>query len=195
MNNESLINLLQEIPNAKKVYRNHAASLVLEDTELLEPLIKLTFDSKNNISIKAAWVLEWICIHKDLSKLYPFLDFFTENLKYLEFDSAIRPCAKICETLGKSYQKRNQNSIKTYLKETHIDAIIETGFQWLITPQKTAVRAYIMNALFLFGKHRDWVHEELAHLIKTKIIHESKGTKARGKQVLQLIEKHQNSHS
>ena len=74
-----------------------------------------------------------------------------------------------------------------------INAIIETGFDWLITPQKIAVRAHTMNTLYLFGLTKNWIHPELSHLISTKIIHESKGCKARGKQVLDLIEKHRKS--
>ena len=46
-----------------------------------------------------------------------------------------------------------------------------------------------MNTLYLFGLEKDWIHPELKHLIETKIIHESKGCKARGKHVLALIEK------
>jgi hypothetical protein len=83
--------------------------------------------------------------------------------------------------------------VKEKLQEKHIDAIIETGFDWLITPQKIAVRAYTMQTLFMFGLQKDWVHTELKHLIETKIINESKGTKARGKHILKLIEKHQKS--
>ena len=68
------------------------------------------------------------------------------------------------------------------------------GFDWLITPQKIAVRAYTMNFLYLFGLEKSWIHPELKHLISSKIIQESKGTKARGKQILLLIEKHQKTH-
>ena len=59
------------------------------------------------------------------------------------------------------------------LKINHIDTIIETGFDWLITPQKIAVRAYTMTFLYLFGLEKNWIHPELKHLIETKIIHET----------------------
>lgn len=48
-----------------------------------------------------------------------------------------------------------------------------------------------MTTLFLFGLEKDWIHPELKHLILTKIIHESKGCKARGQHILDLIEKHE----
>ena len=52
-----------------------------------------------------------------------------------------------------------------------------------------------MTFLYLFGlqKDKDWVHPELKHLIETKIIHESKGCKARGKYILELIFKQKTS--
>jgi hypothetical protein len=79
------------------------------------------------------------------------------------------------------------------LTPTHIDQIVETGFEWLMTPQKIAVRAYTMHMLYIFGKKIEWIHPELKHLISTKIIHESKACTARGKYVLKAIEKHKNS--
>ena len=48
-----------------------------------------------------------------------------------------------------------------------------------------------MTTLYMFGLKKNWIHPELSHLISTKIIHESKGCKARGKYVLNLIQKHQ----
>jgi hypothetical protein len=50
-----------------------------------------------------------------------------------------------------------------------------------------------MTILYLYGLEKNWIHPELEHLILTKIIHESKGCKARGKHILTLIEKHQKS--
>jgi hypothetical protein len=47
-----------------------------------------------------------------------------------------------------------------------------------------------MHTLYLFGLHKEWIHPELKHLIKTKNIHENKGTKARRKYIIALIEKH-----
>ena len=123
--------------------------------------------------------------------MIPYLDVFTENIRRLQFDSAIRPCAKICEHLAKAFYAKEKNQIQTTLTETHIDQIVATGFDWLITPQKIAVRAYTMDTLYFFGLQRSWIHPELAHLISTKIIHESPGCKARGKKILNWIKKQQ----
>lgn len=189
MSIEFLTNELLNIETATRDNRKRVADIVVNDESLMAFLITLTFQTDDKVSIKAAWVLEWICTHHTINFLLPFLDDFTSQLNKLKFDSAIRPSAKICEQLATAYFSKNENPVKEKLQQQHIDAIVETGFDWLITPQKIAVRAYTMNTLYLFGLQKDWIHPELKHLIETKIIHESKGTKARGKHILGLIEK------
>ncbi|PWG04772.1 adenylosuccinate lyase [Polaribacter aquimarinus] len=179
--------------NPKRENRQRVANIVLENQSLFKDLITITFDVENKISIKAAWILEWICTHHQLEWMIPHLDEFTSKIATVQFDSAIRPCAKICEHLAVAYYSKDENHIKRNLTFPQIDTIVETGFDWLITPQKIAVRAYTMTFLYLFGLERDWIHPELKHLIESKIIHESKGCKARGKHILALIEKHQKS--
>ena len=190
MSKTYLIEQLENIENATRDNRKKVANIVYENQDLFAPLLELSFEVDKKHSIKAAWVLEWICTHGDLNLILPHLDFFSSNIKHLRFDSAIRPCAKICEYLAVAYTRKKENYVKTFLKDKHIEAIIETGFDWLMTPQKVAVRAYTMQTLFLFGLQKSWVHPELEYLIRTKIINESKGCKARGKHILAAIEKH-----
>ncbi len=180
---------LHAIENAKKENRERVANIVCENTELFPHLVTLTFNVEDKLSIKAAWILEWICTHKNLNLILPHLDVFTENIQRLQFDSAIIPFAKICEHLAKAFVDSKENDIQGALTEIHIDQIVTTGFDWLITPQKIAVRAYTMEALYFFGLQRTWIHPELAHVISTKIIHESPGCKARGKKILNWIKK------
>ena len=189
-----LLEQLNNLETAKRENKQRIANIVLEQPFLFEELITITFWIDKKISIKAAWVLEWICTHQNLDFILPYLKEFTSKISSLKFDSAIRPCAKICEYLATAYYAKSANKTKETLTLVHIDAIVETGFDWLITPQKIAVRAYTMNTLYLFGLEKEWIHPELKHLIETKIIHESKGTKARGKHVIKLIEKHTKSH-
>lgn len=186
---------LNNMENPKRENRQRVADVVLKDQKLCKDLVTITFDVDTKVSIKAAWILEWICNHHHLNWVLPHLDEFSSKINTLKFDSAIRPCAKICELLATEYYSKSENDVQKKLKDVHIDTIIETGFDWLITPQKIAVRAYTMTFLYLFGLEKEWIHPELKHLIETKIIHESKGCKARGKYILQMIEKHENSAS
>ncbi len=184
---------LHNMENPKRENRQRVANIVLENQKLFKELIVITFDVENKVSIKAAWILEWICTHHHLEWILPHLDVFTSEIKNVKFDSAIRPCAKISEHLATAYYAKDENDIKKKLTNQQIDAIVETGFDWLITPQKIAVRAYTMTFLYFFGLEKEWIHPELKHLITSKIMHESKGCKARGKYILEMIEKHQKS--
>ena len=182
-----------ENSNALRENRKKVAALVLSDKSLIKNVVNLTFKFDDNISIKAAWILEWICTHDSVENILPYLDEFTSKISTLKFDGGIRSSAKICEHLANAYYTKNENEVKKKLQKNHIDSMVTTGFDWLITPQKIAVRAYTMRFLYVFGLEKKWIHPELKHLIETKIIHQSKGTKARGKQILKLINKHKST--
>lgn len=184
-----IISALENMENPKRENRQTAANIVYNNQDLFKHLVSLTFEVDDKISIKAAWVLEWVCTHGKLEWILPHLDEFTQNISKVQFDSAIRPCAKICEYIATAYTSKNKNEFQNTITSTQVDTIIEAGFDWLITPQKIAVRAYTMTTLYLFGLQKDWVHSELEHLIKTKIIKESAGCKARGNKILSLIHK------
>mgnify|MGYP000321028490 CR=1 FL=1 len=108
MSRHFLIEQLQNISNARKENRQKVAVIVLNDKNLHQELLKITFDVTNELSIKAAWILEWICTHHSLLIVIENLEQFTTNLKRLRFDSAIRPCAKICEQLAIAFFDKKQ---------------------------------------------------------------------------------------
>lgn len=181
--------ILNDVDNAMRINRNNASKIVWDNPELFTDLIKMAFDVNNKQSIKASWVMEWICTHKSLDIIVPHLDFFTLNISKVIFDSAKRPCAKICEHLAIAYTNKHDNLTKETLTKPQINRIVETGFDWLIGQEKIAVKAYTMQTLFLFGKEIDWVYPELQHIISTRVIHQSKGCENRGKKILALIHK------
>ncbi|WP_369049477.1 adenylosuccinate lyase [Tenacibaculum sp. UWU-22] len=191
MVNQQLKELLFDINTPSRINRNKAANIVWDNPILFNDLINMVFEVDNKQSVKAAWVLERICIDKGLTILLPYIDFFTQHIAELHFDSAVRSCAKICEQMAIAYTSEQTNEVKNKLKQTHIETIVETGFDWLITPQKTAVKAYTMQTLYLFGLQKSWIHPELEYLISTQVIHQSKGCTARGKKILHLITKQQ----
>ncbi len=188
MNKSFLIQQLEAMQNAKRVNREHVANIVVENIELIPFLMELVFDVGNKLSIKAAWTLEIVC-EQNLSLLVPYLDNFTKNIGSLIFDSAVRPASKICNFLAIAYNSRKDSLVKNSLTKEHLDNIIETGFDWMISNHKVATKAYSMNAIFLFGKNYDWVHQELKLILEQNIPKESAAYKARGKITLGLINK------
>ena len=89
------------------------------------------------------------------------------------------------------YNSKKNTEIDKYFTKKHIDKIIETGFDWMISDQKVAVKAYTMEALFLFGKEIDWVHDELKLILVQEISSGSPAYKARAKKILKWIEKYE----
>lgn len=189
MNREFLITILQNVENAKRTYRNDAARKIIDTPGLFPYLVKETFNVDDKLSIRAAWILEWICTHNGLNLLLPHLDFFTQNLHRVYFDGSVRTCAKICEHISIAYTSKKPNEIQPILTKSKVDTIVEVGFDWLITPQKIAVKAYTMHTLYLFGLQIDWIHAALVDVIKREVIHQSKGCEARGRKILSLISK------
>lgn len=174
--------------NAKRENRLRVAHLVLKNPELMPFLVAIVFEVENKLSIKAAWSLELVC-EQQLNLLIPFLTTFTANIKLLKHDSAVRPTSKICNFIAIAYTSKKESLIKISLAKLHIDAIIETGFDWMLGNFKVACKAYTMNALFLLGKNTNWVHKELQLILQQNIPKESPAYKARGKITLDLINK------
>ncbi|MBV1887865.1 MAG: adenylosuccinate lyase [Urechidicola sp.] len=191
MNKEALANLINTKVTSYREYRIKYAELVVKDKTLFIPLLELSFDETNEAAIKVSWVLDFVSREK-LEWFYPHLDFFTEHISKVKHDSIVRPMARICELLAKAYTSKKDTEIHKYLTRTHIDKIIETGFDWMISDQKVAVKAYTMETLFFFGKEVDWVHEELQLILQQEIINGSPAYKARGKKILKWIDKFDN---
>ena len=186
MLNKELIKLLETKVSSYREIRERYAMHILSNHNLFLPLLKIAFDVNNKTSIRACWVLEFV-LREKLDWIYPHLDFFVANISNVHFDSSTRPIAKICEFLAKDYTSKKESEIKKHLTTKHIDTIIETGFDWLISDQKVAVKVYTMESLLLFGKEKDWVHDELKLIIQQEIMNGSPAYKSRGKSILKRL--------
>jgi len=184
MNKEYLILKLNNIENAKRINRIQVADLVLKNKILFKYLLEIAFEFDNKLSIKAAWILEFVC-EKKLHWLSPHLSYFTKNINKIKFESALRPVAKICVFLAEHYVGKQKNKIP--ITNTHIERLIEAGFDWLIDKHKVAVKVYTMEMLFLFGKNYNWVHNELQLILQKNMANESPAYQARGKKILSWI--------
>jgi len=189
MNKLQLITELQNMGPALLTNRMRVANNVMEYPDIFPQLLKIMFDVKNKLSIKAAWTVEIIC-GNSLETLTPNLDEFTNQLKNIEFGSAVRPASKICGFLANAYQSKNKNLIKEVLTQDQMERIIEAGFDWLISDHKVAVKAYSMEFLYIFGKNTDWVHNELKLILERNLAYESCGYIARGRKIIHWINKY-----
>ncbi len=172
--------------NHSREKRLYYANLVIENSELITPLLEILFEVDDKISCRAAWVFEFMCGEK-LEEIIPHLNLFTENIAKVHLDSAVRPVAKVCEYLIKAYYSKNDHTIETALTESHKEKIIEACFDWMINDEKIAPKAYAMNSLFLLGTEYDWIHPELTIILERDFQMQSSGFKARARHILKKI--------
>lgn len=171
---------------ATRLNRQKAAQWVLSNIESFPLLLKYSFTRSDDISHKAAWVLEFIC-RKQLDHLYPHLNVFTENLSKVKKDQILRPMAHLCELLCIQYYKKKSAELSLVFSEKHKTKMTESCFDWLISDQKVACHVHAMTALYFLGTEFDWIHSELKTIIEANIHQKSAGYKARGKYTLEQI--------
>lgn len=172
--------------NHSREKRQYYANLVIDQPELIPQLIEILLMTTDKISPRAAWVLEFFC-NDYLHKFIPHLNDFLPHLKTIKLDSALRPAAKICEYIAKAYFGKENHIIKEQLTNSQKETIIEACFDWMITEQKVAVKAYSMHTLFLFGREFDWVHPELRIILERDFSSQSAAFKARSRHILKKI--------
>lgn len=184
MNKQILIEELTSMKNAARIHRDKLCHFVLKNPTLISHLVNLTFDVNNKLSIRSAWILEFVA-KSSLENIYPYLDQITSEMSKLKFDSSKRPIAKICEILLDDYN--SNGSSKKHLKDKNKSQIISCCFDWMLGQEKVAVEAYSMSILYVLGKEEEWIHKELKHILENKMENKSCGYKARGKKILNWI--------
>lgn len=162
------------------------AATILKDKSLFPELLDICFLVRDETSIKACWILEFVCIEK-MEWLLPHIDTFTNNIGEIKYDSTKRTTANICELLCKAYFGTKPSPVKEILNETHLQKITETCFDWLINDEKVAAKAYAMNALYLLGFKIDWIHPELKRILELGFGNHSAAYKARARHILKKL--------
>ncbi|WP_242205102.1 adenylosuccinate lyase [Aestuariivivens insulae] len=185
MNTEDLHEELNYV-NASRKNRLKYAHLILNDLTLFPKLLDIMFMVDDKLSCRAAWILEFVCIEYPYA-IVPYLDTFSNNLKKVHLDSAIRPVSKVCSLIAKAYCSKTTNPLKKALTPTHKELMVEACFDWMISDQKVAAKVHAMETLFLLGKDSNWIHKELALILEQDFHTQSAGFKARAKRILKRI--------
>lgn len=182
MNHQELYESLNYV-NHSREKRSEMAEIILQNPELISPLIKIAFDVDDPISSRACWVMEFTA-KENLSYIYPYLDYFTSNLKSVHLDSSVRPVAKICEYLINAYFLEADPTIQKVFNEAYLSRIATACFDWLIGAHKVAPQAYAMTCLLLLGRKIDWIHEELKMVLEQNYANGSAAYRARARMTL-----------
>lgn len=182
MTKEELIIALDYV-NHSREKRKEMATLVLNNPDLVGPLLEIAFQQNKHISSKACWVLEFTAKEK-LKFIFPHLDVFTAGLNTLHLHPSVRPMAKICEYLILRYFKKQDAKIQKALDDSHLERITAACFDWIIGDHKVAAQAYSMTCLLLLGQKYDWVHPELKMILEQNYSQGSAAYKARARLTL-----------
>jgi hypothetical protein len=185
MTTDALYKTLNSV-NHSREKRAEMAMLISNNPHLIAPLLKIAFTINDPISCKACWVLEFTA-KENLAFIFPYLGLFTSNLNKVHLDSAVRPMAKICEYLTKSYFSKTPNTTQIALTKNHLEEITTACFDWLITEQKVAAQAYSMTSLLLLGKKFKWILPELKIILEKNYPEGSAAYKARARLTLAKI--------
>jgi len=142
-------------------------------------------DDKN--STFSTRILELAC-KENLAIIIPYLDEFCKTLKLLKQEASIRACAKICELLMVANFTNHDKTYIASINHSHQEKIIETGFDWMISNQPTAIQAYTMHSLYLLGLKHDWIHPELVLILERAIPTGSIGLVNRARKIIKAIQ-------
>ena len=175
-----------DYPNARREYRMKAAQWVLSHPETFPELMSYTFSPEQETSIRASWVLEFVCLER-LDWLYPHLDPFFERLGKVTHESVMRPLSHLSERLCLAYYKKFDPVLRSILNRAHKDRLVECAFDWMIEDHKVATQVRAMTCLYYLGTEIHWIHPELKQLIEERIHHGSAGYKNRGAKILEMI--------
>ncbi|WP_158973449.1 adenylosuccinate lyase [Cellulophaga sp. L1A9] len=185
MTTDALYKTLNSV-NHSREKRAEMATLVSTNPYLIAPLLEIAFTTDDPISCKASWVLEFSA-KENLPYLFPYLNLFTANLATVHLDSSVRPMAKICEYLTKSYFSKTPNNTQKALTKKHLEKITSVCFDWLISDQKVAAQAYAMTSLLLLGEKFKWILPELKVILEKNYPEGSAAYKARARLTLAKI--------
>ncbi len=181
----SFENILDTIDHSREK-RKKFANLILDHPELLPELLTICDRVDDKISCRASWGLEFLCKH-NLKEILPYLDQLMIIVPRVYQHPAVRPMAKIFEYLIVAYYQKKDTLVQKFLTKSQREKITEICFDWLITDQKVAPKAYSMTSLYLLGKEFNWVHPELKIILENNYTKGSAAYQARSRMILSKL--------
>jgi len=182
---KSQLKLQLDYVTASRECRNKMADEILASPDMFRPLLELALETHSDLGSRASWIVEFT-FKKKPEILHPHLDLFTRGIGNLKMESSIRPMAKICELLTLAHYK-GKNNKQGLLSPVHRERIAAACFDWLISAEKVAPRAYSMQTLALLGQEFEWIHPELKAVLEQGYASGSAGFKARARRILKNL--------
>jgi len=149
-------------------------------------LIDLSFHHHEQISFRAAWILERVYSNHQ-ERFLPFAYYFLEKFPSQQNSSALRHYVKI---LAFMTHKKATTEVQELVMNYNTDRIVEVVFSWLIGEKiPVAVKSHCLNILAnLIPKH-PWVRNELIETMEFLVDQESIAFFAKVKQIRKQLKK------
>ncbi|MEX2350639.1 MAG: hypothetical protein WD554_07140 [Flavobacteriaceae bacterium] len=107
--------------------REELANYILDNPDYFQQLLETCSRVDEDISYKAAWILEMVCLN-NIQLLIPHLDKFLDNISKIYKPQAVRPMAKICEELTLYYYSKKETTIQFVLSKKQREQLTEICF-------------------------------------------------------------------
>lgn len=158
----------------------------LNHPQELKTVLELCYLEEEQAAFQAAWILDGV-LRKNDELLIPLWDRFTAQLAHTTNPSVLRSFAKICELVCMARWKSHSPAWKKTITEDHCELLTQSLFDWLIGPQKVAVKVFAMTSLYYLGEAVPWINDELAAVIESQLPGSSAGFKNRGQKTLKAL--------
>jgi len=155
-------------------------SLAAMETLSPQYLIDLSFNQDEQVSFRAAWILERVYSnHRE--RFLPFVYYFLEKLPLQENLSALRHYVKILAFITNN---KADNEVRKLIQNYDTDGIVEVIFAWLIDKQiPVAVKSHCLNILANLVPKHNWIRNELIDTMEFLVDKESVAFFAKVKQI------------
>ena len=178
----ALLNLSQI--NHSKNNREHIANHLVAHPHEIQEYLDVIAAKTDKEYFKASWALEFVS-RININVLLPYLSQILALANEETAHQAIRPFAKIIETLVLIDYSKDDTSYN--LSADFKNLMATQCFDWLITEQKVAAKAYSMTSLFQLGKDIAWIHPELKIYLEDNFNQGTAAFKARARHILKKL--------
>ncbi|SMC59649.1 hypothetical protein SAMN04488101_101577 [Pedobacter nyackensis] len=152
----------------------------------IDDLLDITFHKKKEIAFRAAWMLEYIMMHK-AARFCPYVEKLLALLSKQQNPSAMRHYVKIIALMT---DKKAFPIYKELVKQIDFEPVIEVLFAWLVDPKTlVAAKVHCMQSLANLTPRYDWIKEDLEETIDHLMGIESIAFFARAKMVKKQLKR------
>lgn len=184
MNKDELIARLDEPVKFQMVA---SLTAIIEGHDLdIDDLLEISFYKKKEIAFRAAWMLEYMMIHRP-ARFSKYVNKLLTLLPAQKNPSAMRHYTKIIALMT---DKKADQVYKDLVKGINFEPVIEILFSWLIDQQMlVATKVHCMQSLANLSTHYHWIKEDLRETIDHLIDVESIAFFARAKMVKRQLKR------